>query len=477
MADWKTVKVPRMLYLPVVTGEGFNNSGMRIEPRVQLRDNDGNLTDDWTGDELQILPGSNQIRINGVDHTMLIACDKLNIDPEGFIQLQKPRPPAAFSSGGFGAASVGLQGTAIRAAKGKWDHAAAAEWEGDAGSHVAPFRFPTPTPGQHRTAAHDDIQLVPNDGFTASPHDQQVVNEFFDEYAAHMAAGDPDHEIRDVTLRDGSIAQARFDKSTGRQIGSTFREYKANNDEGGQSVGYSGKAPSFDEAAYRRKIAEQNQHASVAPTARERHEAEYQVARSVHGPQEPPRAPATDAPPRPPQHALPVSSGWTTTGALHLDQMIGNRHPDLQGWPLGKVSHLFGLRPITDILVQATRGHYAADIPAAFGAVHLIKQGQPLVYIHLPLIPSSQFRLSLAEELPALVEMVHGMKVAVVLVSGDYKEETPALLNFMPDVRVLVEPHASDERFITAHIKKNSLNPNTTNQAVSFPRPSPDVNP
>ena len=66
------------------------------------------------------------------------------------------------------------------------------------------------------------------------------------------------------------------------------------------------------------------------------------------------------------------------------------------------------------------------------------------------------------------------MKVAVVLVSGDYKEETPALLNFMPDVRVLVEPHASDERFITARIKKNNLNPNTTNQAVSFPRPDPN---
>jgi hypothetical protein len=470
MPEWLTVKVPRMLYLPVVTGEGFNNSGMRIEPRVQLRDDDGNLIDSWTGDELQLLPGSNQIRINGVDHKMLISCDKLNIDPQGFIQLSKPRPPAALSSGGIGKASVGGMGVAVRKARDTaWDHDAAREWEGDAGTSAAPFRFQKPK----KTAAHSnqtantrraDFAPVPEGGFPPGfdESDEAFIEAFGNDFAAHMAAGDPDNEIRDVTLRDGSIAQARFDKKTGRQIGATFRQYQANNDEGGQSVGYSGKNSTFDEAEYRRRLAEQNQHATPAPTARERAEADER------------RAPRPPTPLRAVPAAPSYPYGWTTTGAIHLDQLIGNKNPDLQGWPLGKVSYLFGLRPITDLMVEVTRGHIAADIPAAFGAVHLIKQGQPLVYIHLPLIASSQFRLSLAEELPALVEMVNGMKVAVVLVSGDYKEETPALLNFMPDVRVLVEPHASDERFITARIKKNNLNPNTTNQAVSFPRPDPN---
>jgi hypothetical protein len=475
---WKTVKVPRMLYLPVVTGEGFNNSGMRLEPRVQLRDDDGNLTDDWTGDELELLPGSNQIRINGVDHRMLISCDKLNIDDNGFIQLNKPRPPAAFTSGGHGAASVGGMGVAIRKAKGKWDHDAAREWEGDAATSVEPFRFPrhddphgTKHPGYKTPRSRaDDIQLVPTTGFgdAFDESDEDFIDAFANDFAAHMAKGDPDNEIRDVTLRDGTIAQARFDKKTGRQIGATFREYK---DEGqqGQTLGYSGKAPTFDDAEYRRRLREQNQHATPAPTARERHEAEYKVAKTVHGPAEPPRAPAA-----PQQRAAPMvlATGWTTTGAPHLDQLIGAGRSDLSGWPLRTVCHLFGCSASTRSLIEATHSATFADsIVNAIGKVHMLKDHEMgPVYVHLEEL-NDKLRLALAEELPVIVELAKSKKVAVVIVTPDWGDQMPSLLKYLPVVRVSVEPHVPDPRFICAHIKKNDLNPNTTNQSVAFPAP------
>ena len=265
MSEWKTIKAPKMLYLPIA-GDVFAKNGLRVEP----------------SDSLAILPGTNRIRINGVEHSLMRVLDDL-VDENGVIQLAKPAPPVRLHAGGPGRASVAAIGGA-RLRKGEFDLEEAENWQGDEGTNSVPFQFPTPEPPKSARGFPIVREETPAFGKTVrtatATHENTgnpEVDQFFTEFAAHMNKGTLDSECREVTLSDGSTARALFDLKTGRQIGTPQRQYQPTFDSAGvqqgQHVGYGGKNPTFSvkdrrkaEAEYRRRLDEQHKDSVTSPT-------------------------------------------------------------------------------------------------------------------------------------------------------------------------------------------------------------------
>lgn len=455
MSEWKTIKAPKMLYLPT-GGPDFDNSGQRVEPT----------------DHLEIVPGTLKLKINGVEHVLMRPLDSL-IDTHGVIQLAKPAPPIRIHSGGEGRATVAGMGLARNAGQSHWNQKAAEEWEGDAGTHAASFD-PTRAPAYATKAARKIANsargfpiIRESDSFFGRdtsqspekplpPKKQTVVDEFFEEFKTSLTKNDPDTEMREITLSDGSIAHALFSKLTGRQIGTPTRNYQAIFDPDGrqlgQAVSYAGPNSQFDMEEYRRRLAVQIKDACIAPTGLERHEQSLQCIKDTQ----------PDPAPVPTQQAV-------TTGYEHLNDLIGGKHKRCMGWPLGRVSHLYGPMHLTSMFSSTTP---AKSIAEAFGRIHLMAaQGGQLVMVQLEgVTPTTNLRLSIAEELPVLDHMLKNEQVAVVIVTPDWEIDIlPALLRFTPALRIKVEPHKRDDRFITATVTKAMVS-DSLNQTASFPR-------
>jgi hypothetical protein len=489
--EWKTITAPKMLYLPVVARDGsFDNSGQRVE----------------TTDELEILPGTGKIRINGIEHMLMRSIDDL-IDENGVITLSKPARAVRISSRGAGWA-VGRMGEAQSHARGtEWDQKAAADWEGDAGTDALPFDFqhPEDAPDYAKKAAGAThargFPIIPEDqprqiSFTTperqgfgipkpmSHRDQQVVDEFFDEFEQHMSV--PNTEMREVTLADGSTAHALFSTVTGKQIGTPTRKYQVRRDAEGRQLasptGTHGPKSKFDMDEYRRRVKAQAVDARPAPTARERYDAEEKrqaqqqrqaQQRQAQARLQPKPQPAPMADPALHETLVPIEPlmAATTTGIEHLDALIGGKYKQCQGYPLGRITHLYGPGHVTEALIKGAPT--AKSIAEAFGRIHLIAaQGQNRVLVQLEAeTPSDALRLSLAEELPVLENMLKKEKVAVVVITPDWGDAVPALLRFVPTLRLQMTPHERDDRFITALVTKTMVS-EASNQTASFPKPA-----
>jgi hypothetical protein len=90
--------------------------------------------------------------------------------------------------------------------------------------------------------------------------------------------------------------------------------------------------------------------------------------------------------------------------------------------------------------------------------------GKPLVAIKFGDL-DDKLRLALAEELPILDNMIKQHRIAVVLVLPEWEEPTiPSLIRFLPKLRVFLDPHERDARFLTASIHDGA-------GSISFPRP------
>jgi len=465
VSDWKPIRAPKTLYLPVAARDGaYDNSGQRVEPT----------------DKLELLAGTNKIRINGVEHDLMRNIDDL-INDQGVIQLAKPAPPVKVRSSGPGW-SVGRMGEAARKAHNAgWDHEAAQEWQGDASTVQHPssahgegtdlFGRATHARGfkivQDQTPAYGKVAQQINFGGPAGPplpdrewdsEETATINEFFDEMDKRM--GDPNLEKREVTLRDGSTAVALFDKTTGQQVGTPQRMYQASYGEGGHQLPNAapthGPKATFDMDDYRRRMAAQMASMSVAPTTRERHDMDEMKKAA--------QAQQVNVGQRPAPIQTPITQPATSTGALHLDDMLG-KTTATPGWPLGTVSMLYGHPEATQKLLQASSPSACNTLADAFGRIHLIRDGQtPIVAVLLNEELNDALRLDIAEQLPVLDNMIRGHKVAVVVVAPDWNDsQMPALLKFMPKVRVKLVFHETDQRFLTATLADG--------HSISFPAP------
>jgi len=458
MPEWKTVTAPRMLFLPVA-GADFGTSGRKVFPH----------------DEIEILPGTLKAKINGVEVQLQRTLEDL-IDDDGVIQLAKPAPPVSLSRGGPGRAITGRLGEA-RSTRGLWDHDAADNWQGDA----ATTRFPSPNAGQgtdlfgrpdrhrgfkvvpeerplpRRTASFEPTTPLPDRDW--SPEEQAVIDEFHGQLQQEFADNDPDIEIREVRLRDGSIAHARFSKDTGRQIGATFRQYQE-----GTSFDTHGSNPSFDMDQYRRDLAEQNRHATPAPTARERYEQAQakNAARTLHGaPPRPVPAPPTPTPPPTPTRQVKTAS----LGSPHLDNLVGAAcsppgRCDAPGVPLGLLLHLSGPQDAREALLRAAGATTAPTLEAAIGKMFMLTPDDPpLVAVEL----DTNDIVTLAAQLPAAATAFEeSPRAALVVSTPDQGAKTPPLLDYIAKLKVRLTPHERDPRFITASCDK---------EQVSFPVP------
>jgi len=436
MSDWKTIRAPKMLYLPV-EGADFDHSGQRVEP----------------SDKIRILPGTNQIEINGVPHKLMRNIDDL-IDAQGNIQLAKPAPPVKIHAGGRGRASVaGIGGARLRAKEAHdFDLEEAKHWEGDAGTDVVPFNWQSqshPDGPRRKTArgfpiVHEGTGEPVLEPILEGPAPPEA-EEFFDDLRDHMAKDTEPSEMREVTLRDGSKAQALFSTVTGRQIGTPQRNYQAAFNELGHQEGNptssTGPNPTFDMDEYRRLVAQQQAAATIAPTARERHDAAMAGSRAHEAAMAPPQQPAQ----QPPSHPT------TSLGSPHLDNLVGAAcgAPQTPGAPLGHIFHLVGPADLRKALLQAAGATFAENLTTAIGSMFLLKHDQaPLIVVEMNVIDAAK----LADDLPAAATAFEESSKPTVLVISTPDIPAPRLMGYICRLRIDLEPHPTNDRFVTAKI-------------------------
>lgn len=472
MSDtWKAIKVPRALYLPVDNGQGFKDSGKRIEPT----------------DTVEFLMGSTRIRINGVEHTMMRACDEIPLDKNGCIALAKPKG-VTISGNGVGRAHVGREGEARAGARRMWDPQAAEEWQGDQGTAAYPsgaagsytdlfgkidhfrgfrvVRDDTPAyghtgkqasfsgsgnrPGVHMGPGSEDL---PDREWSA---EEQAVIDEFNQGLEERYAETRDFEYREVNLRDGSVGRALFSKITGDQVGAPSRMYQD-----GRSLTVN---PKKAHEEYRRLMAEQNQDASVAPNAAERYEQAQakNASRTLHG--EPPRNLRVQAPQEVPRN--------TPAPEVLIPHTVALGHQILDG----AIAHAFGLPstaygiPLGEIIamsgegasaVLGTVGAVADSLTNAVGRLFMLKDSEhPMVSVTLGDMTDINTRIALADDFPRAVEALKKARAVLVLVLPS--PEVPGIVSMASKVHVHIEPHERDERFLVA-----TINGKTT----AFPHP------
>lgn len=388
---WKTITIPKMVYMPTGNLAGaFKDTGLRVEPT----------------DKVEILPGSRLIRVNGVEHRLLIPADNLPLDAQNCLRLDKPAPPVGnLGAMGNGRAYVGRVGQAAQRAQ------ADNFWSKDL-PKIDP-RYPV------------------------DPEDEAL---FQDTPKSKTASGfDPTifHETRHtktVTLRDGSTVEVLVDEH-GREAGYRSRTY-------------SGIGTDPKEAA--RMLAEQNSHAvDVTHHAPQMADKMAAARNRIEDRQNQPSESNT-----PRREAAPKA---ISTGFRDLDGLLGAT-TGCQGLPAGSLSYFYG-----DTIPPGAS--VCASLEAAFAKIHF---GGPLILVHLTEPnPPDQLRLAIAEQLPVLAEAIKSQgQVAVAICSPDWQAQTPALLNYIPSLSIRLTTHDRDDRFLTATITKGA----TGQPAVSFPR-------
>lgn len=423
--QWKHVKVPKMLYLPTMGGLDFKDTGIRVE----------------MDDDLELLPGSNRIRINGAEHQMIISCDKLRIDDKGFIQLDKPQRPRPLSAGGDGRAYVGRTGIAASRANQDRPHidTAARFQEDGQGNYVRQVAFRTYDPAGFDTAIQKHFGK-PDPKF-AKKADAMAAKAFHE-----IPKGT---EWRNITLKNGQSARVLVDIHTGVHVSAPMRTYNGGGNPGEYQAlmaAEGGPSPTISEWG-----------GSSPPPQ----------VRSARRP-EPPRTGGNPSgysgytpTPGPATHR---ESNLVPTGVAHLDNFIG-------GYPRGHVTHIFGEHTSREAISHASGGSVCTSIESAFGRMALLKPSQsPIVVITLPDALDDTLRLSLAEELPVLAEQIKSRNIAVIISTPDWGDGMPALLKYSPSTRLHITPNDRDERFVTATIVKSHTGA-TGNESSTFPRP------
>lgn len=406
MSVWKTIKAPKALYLPVTRpGQDYKDSGRRVEP----------------SDSIEILPGSHCIRINGVDLSLMIPTDSLRLDAQGVIQLDAPARPVALSSGGDGQAFVGRMGMGRALAA----------------THTQDFSPPWTNgfQGEH-TPLDDDIQ-----GHFGTPQDNP-----FSEEDILKAFGEPEWiGLRDYPMRDGTTAKIRFDKRTGKDIGTPFRPYQASYDDKGRQVGssvhYAGPKASFDMDDYRRKLAQQQAQASVAPTFRE--------AQERHEQAHPKNAPKVAGVPIPPPAISPPTPGISSSAPL-IDQMLQAASGAL-GFSPGSLIHLTGDEALRTRLVASMGALEAPSLELAISKLFMAKGNPRIIAVQM----DSFDKAALADELPAASDAFKGSQTPALLVisTPDAGENTPRLISFFCQYHLNLQPHERDPRFMTVSFR------------------------
>lgn len=451
MSDWKTIKAPKSLYLPVILDGakgGLENTGMRVSHL----------------DTLRVLPGSNRIEINGVEYKMMIAVDALKVDDRGFIQLDKPKPPSRLFSGGEGRASVGRIGSAAVAARQNAFTTDGPSRKRTGASHARGFPIvPEETPAYGRPLRQEDV-LVSDPAWDAALQGALgKPQKTFSDDEINAAFADPNIEVREITLKDGSTAYARFDKRSGQQVGTPFRQYQARYDSEGRQIGAPAptRGRNFDQAKYDRLMREQMADAMPAPTGHDtpRQATPKHASRTLHGP------PPTPVPPAP---VYMDESVATSTGSLHLDSHI--TAAEAGGFPIGLLTWLQGPHAARAALMKAAKATYTKSFASALGDMALLKKDQtPLIALELDDLTSPETRLALADDLPTLVEQVKGIEKAAFLLSTPRQDSK--LTAFCSALVISIDFDEQDERFLKATIVSSDINPAMQGKSIMFPVP------
>lgn len=468
MSDWKTIKAPRALFLPVLLGgagekKGFENTGMKVFPH----------------DEIRVMPGSNRIEINGVEHRMLISTDVLRTDAEGYIHLDKPKPPSRIFSGGEGRASVGKMGHAVASARQNsfTPEGRAPRRQGATHARGMPI-ISDETPAYGRPVQQDDVLITDPawDRTLQSALGKPEGKSFSDKEMAE-AFEDPNIEVREITLKYGDKAFARFDKRTGKQVGTPFRQYQATYDEEGRQVGAPTRShgPNFDHAKYEQMLAKQNAGSEAAPTGHDPYPQARpkNASRTLHGP--PPVQ--VEAVPRdmserfvePPSPSRYIGK-MVSTGSPHLDSFITTSPDGSGGLPIGKLTWLQGPKDVRDAFLDAAGATRTASFASALGDMALVK-GAPVVALELEDLTSTEVRLALADDLPTLIEQVQGIDKAAFIISTPVPEKDSKLMAYMSFLCLIVARDAEDERFFRATVVKSEVQDKQQGKSISYPAP------
>lgn len=421
---WKTITVPKAVYLPTLAPDGqFKNSGIRVEPT----------------DKVEIESGTHNININGAIYQLFVACDTLRLDSKNCLILDAPAPPIAnISASGGGRAFVGGIGQATAAARGNWDHAAAAKWKGDAASPVGKEWVEAQIRHADQHVAFQDVDDEFADGlFKDSPED--TPKEARRKAQAQLKLLEDERVVRTVTLKDGTQAEVLIDPSTGRQAGTVSRTYAG---------------PGIDPKEVTRLMAEQAQDArdvssqkpNIVPLTRP--EPVHKVA-------------ATIGPPTASQsQGTPSGFGPIFDGFL---QSVLNLAPP-GGFQQGTVTFL----QLEGDLVLHLGSNPWTSTPScelAFARIHKA----PGVFLSYATTKTQEHVLDLAEHLPALVEATATTKAALVILAP----WTQGLLTSLPQHHILLGRHATDPRFLTATLLRAHGQTLPNPKTVSWPeRPS-----
>jgi len=420
--EWKTITVPKGVYLPTVGQGAFKDSGLRVEPT----------------DKIEVLPGSALMRVNGSEHTLMISTDSLRLDAKNCVILDKPAPMVGSlgTGDGYSSARVGRSGSA--------------RFPTFADAEVSPIGF---GPGRQASGPQmhfdDDMELL---------KDPAKLTDLADIDPATFAE---EAIIREITLKDGSKAFVYIDPNTGRPCSAPFRQY-------------SGIGINPDEAM--RLMAEQNGSAvSVAGKDARPNLDAPSLAPPWHpapppGPEGYPATVRVVTPPHPNPYAAsanqpPQATLAATSGNPNLDGFIGMAtKTGAQGFPLGQVTCISAPPHILTDLQEGQAP--CTSLEAAFARIHLAKT--PTVFVRFPEELTTSLRLELADQLPTLSEVLqkHG-QVALVLLCPASWPQMPTLLTFIPTLILAITPHVTNDRFWTVTCTKGS---STGNQpTASFP--------
>ena len=225
---------------------------------------------------------------------------------------------------------------------------------------------------------------------------------------------------RTVTLKDGSTAEVLITPD-GRDSGAVSRMYA------GEGV----RNKSAAQAAYQQQLLLQREVAQ--PT----------TAKVV-----------VEAPP---------AISTVPSAIQDLDGLLGI-HLGSPGLPLGTITHMAAPTDLLQPLQDALKATEAPSIEAAFARVHLIK-GNPRPLIVIPCLeetPTDAFRLTLAEQLPALAQMIATQPVAIILLTPLWGVKTPALLTYIPNYSIQLLLHPTNWDHIQFIITKGATSPNNS---------------
>jgi len=391
---WKTITLPKTVYFPTLSSDGtFKNSGLRIDPSQTL----------------EILQGSNRIRVDGAEHQLLIAVASLRLDENNRLILDAPAPPVASLASGGGRAYVGGIGFARGEARGEARAAAGYNVQDD---------WPVGAPKDLDSDLEEVASFDPKATSPEDPIDNKVFHE--------------ERLTRTVTLKDGTTAEVLIDPSSGHIASNPFRTYAG---------------PGLNPKAAMQLQAEQRYSAKIVAGA---------GAQGQGQPQPAPKQPPPDPQPQPAPLENPQGA---STGNIHLDGFL-TLFLGSKGFPVGQATLL---RSNVDLWTPPAIK--AETLEQAFVKIHTTPPGQ-IVLVDVSNRPVNE----LAEFLPPLLQAISGAgaaALALVILCSD--PILHPLLDYLLPHHINVQQVT--DQFLTASLPKAHGRPVATHEvkAVTFP--------